>query len=228
LYYTCTGSGASATCSSNGVTPPLASQVSDPVAFFTGTDGVADNNGIIIEMSPLSGAAASVAGSIVFGIGTRANNALGGTAIQALASNGNFVTKYNGQLYSYSFVDSGSNGFYFLNTRATGIPTCTEQDITAFYCPSSTQQLSATTYAAGPTGAGRVVAFSVANSLTLFNLQNVYAYSDVGGIGVDDSSGTNSLYFDWGLPFFFGRNVYYAFENASVSGNQGPFIQFLP
>ena len=47
-------------------------QVTNPVFNFTG-----DNNGVIIELPSVADAAATVNGSMIFGIGTQSNNALG-------------------------------------------------------------------------------------------------------------------------------------------------------
>ena len=30
--------------------------------------------------------------------------------------------------------------------------------------------------------------------------------------------------FDWGLPFFYGRSVFTAFEGAAIGGNPVPFF----
>jgi hypothetical protein len=32
--------------------------------------------------------------------------------------------------------------------------------------------------------------------------------------------------FDWGLPFFFGRNVFVAIEGATTPGGPGPYVAF--
>jgi hypothetical protein len=48
------------------------------------------------------------------------------------------------------------------------------------------------------------------------------AFSDLGGSA--GSSGTNT--FGWGLPFYFGRNVYTAMENVNAGGTTGPYFAF--
>jgi hypothetical protein len=35
-----------------------------------------------------------------------------------------------------------------------------------------------------------------------------------------------STIFDWGLPFFYGRNVYAAVEQQSTPGGTGPYIAY--
>jgi hypothetical protein len=37
---------------------------------------------------------------------------------------------------------------------------------------------------------------------------------------------SNAAYFDWGLPFHFGRNVFTAIEGKATPGGEGPFVAF--
>lgn len=58
--------------------------------------------------------AASVSGTMIFGVGAQSNNAQGSVAVYAIDSvNGNFTTSYNVLPYTDSFLDSGSNGLFF-------------------------------------------------------------------------------------------------------------------
>ena len=52
----------------------------------------------------------------------------------------------------YCFIDSGSNALFF---QDAGIPGCSSNNAAGFYCPASTQDLSATI----PDGSGPYVAF---------------------------------------------------------------------
>ncbi len=98
-----------------------------------------DNNGFAIVL-PQVGAtgAVSVSGSMIFGIGTQSNNGLGSAQAQAANENtGNFNTTFNGVLYSNSYIDSGSNGLFFLDSTTSGLPNCSSSSgITGFYCPA--------------------------------------------------------------------------------------------
>ncbi len=196
LYYECPSTG----CVVTG--EPLSQQVINPVALFT-----TDNNGVIIELPAVSGGEATVSGSLIFGIGTQTNNALG-TAKIYMAPDGTFTTTYKNQPYAASFVDSGSNGYFFTDSS---IPACSDND---FYCPSSTENLSAVNQAGAASG---TVDFSVANADALFANESDSAFGDLGG----PVSKSNS--FDWGLPFFYGRNVFTAIEGMSTPGGVGPF-----
>lgn len=100
-YFSCPSSGCVDT------TEGLPEQVQNPVASFT-----TDNNGVIVELPAVSGAEASVNGSLIFGIGTQSNNGLGGATVFGTDSFGNFTTTYKGTVYP-SFLDSGSNAIFF-------------------------------------------------------------------------------------------------------------------
>jgi hypothetical protein len=197
LYYECSSS---TNCQPIG--EGLAQQVPNPVSLFA-----TDNNGVILELPAVSGGQeATLSGSLVFGIGTQSNNALGGATIYTADEYGNFTTTYSGTAYPDSFIDSGSNGYYFLDSSLAGITEC--GDYVGFYCPATTQNFSATNQ--GLNNASGTVSFSIANTDTLFEV-NDFAYSELGGV-----SGTAApYYFDWGLPFFFGRNVYTGLQSAT-------------
>ena len=222
IYYACS-SAATDGCQPTAVS--LAQQVSNPVAFFS-----LDNNGTIIELPAIpEEGAPSVLGSLVFGIGTRANNGLEPATVIRVDLNGMFSTKYptNGSASS-AFIDSGSNAIYFLNSGTTHIPTCSSglyPWISAFYCPTSTQNLTARIL--DYTGQGGLnVSFSVANALNLSEYN--FAFDNLAGPGSAPTSGTAfpSSYFDWGLPFFFGRNVFTSIEGEATTGHAGPFVAF--
>jgi hypothetical protein len=193
LYYECSST---STCQPIGQS--LAQQVPNPVSLFA-----TDNNGVIIELPTVpAGGSSTVTGALVFGIGTESNNALGSATTYAVNADGNFTTTYSGTADTSSFIDSGSNGYFFPST----ITLC-GSDASDFYCPSSTENLSATDQ--GANGSSGTVNFSVANAETLFS-NGDSAYSNLGGT-------FNSGGFDWGLPFFFGRNVYTGMQSATYA-----------
>ena len=169
---------------------PLSQQVQNPVALFS-----TDNNGVIIELPAVSGPTASVNGSLVFGIGTQSNNGLGSAIKLTLNPNYlySFNTVFNGTSYPYSFIDSGSSGYFFPDAN---IP----QDVNSgFYIPTATLNLFATNI--GYNGNSSTVCFSVGNADSMFA-----TYPD--DFVFNNLAGSATGYFDWGLPFFYGRNVY--------------------
>jgi hypothetical protein len=204
-YYSC--SGGSCTNTNLAVAPGL--QIRNPVSKFT-----TDNNGVIVELNYVAPGvgATSIGGSLVFGIGTRSNNALSSSAV-ILAPDPNpndaawqgFTTKFNNVTYPSpssttsfgSILDTGSTDIFFLSKSITGIPTCGHTNPS--YCPTNTENLTA--YNLGYNSSiSSEVTFSVAGPETT----GTTATSDSAAPALSGSG----VSFDWGLPFFYGRNVY--------------------
>ena len=168
---------------------------------------------MLVELPAASGAETTISGSLIFGIGTQSNNALGGATVYTVdPSTARFTTMFNGKTFqNAAFLDTGSNAIYFLDSSALGIPTC--KDFTFWYCPSSTQNLTATNQ--GANGASASFQFTVGNADTLLVSK---------AIGVANGlAGPNSGKFDWGLPFFYGRKVFTAIEGKDTPGGVGPY-----
>lgn len=198
-YYACP----SGTCTPSA--QPLAQQISNPVAAFA-----TDNNGVVIDLPAIADAGESnVSGSLIFGIGSQANNALGSATVLRGNSVTGFVstTTSDGSVYSQSYIDSGSNGFFFANTTLTRCG--------VWYCPSSPQSLGATLK--GVDGVAASTSLSVANTTSLFATGN-WAFNNLAGY--------NGSAFGWGLPFFFGRRVYTAIQAQTTPAGAGPYYAF--
>lgn len=217
FYYTCPSTD-TASCAPAIVAS--ASQVANPVGVLD-----SDYNGVVIELpSVASPGSASVSGTLYFGIDTEDDNSLGTAQLLTLDDQGTLVTSYEGAAQSDSFVDSGSNAYYY---NANGIPTCT--DYTWFYCPINgsggpgTIVQSATL--TGGNGAFATVSFAVANADQLFLSDSETTFPGLAGPNTDFTGGPLTG-FDWGLPFFFGRSVYVLFEANQAGGVQGPAVGF--
>ena len=201
-YYVCP----SGNCQIASVpTNATSGQIWNPVALLS-----QDNNGVLISLPTVpAGGQATASGSLIFGIGTQSNNALGSAQIYATTPDEYFTTTYNGTQYTNSFIDSGSNAFYFLDSTSLGNIDCTGSNA-GFYCPASTQNFMVTnTGANGTTGQ---LTFSIANADSLFSTGNA-AFSNLGG---DSGTGPSSDFFDFGVPFFFGRNVFVGIAGTTV------------
>jgi hypothetical protein len=199
LYYTCPSSGCVIT------TEPVASQVQNPVSHFA-----VNNNGVVIQLPTVpTGGAASTSGTLLFGIGTQSNNGLGSAKVFTLDNRADFATVFNGQTYTSSFIDSGSNGIFFLDSAGAGLPDC--KNSMGFYCPTTLTPLSATQR--GLNGTTNAVAFNAGNVDRVNATFSVFA----------EATGANPGGFDWGLPFFFGRTVFVAIAGQSTPGGTGPF-----
>src|SRR5213078_5040959 len=102
-------------------------QIQNPIALFS-----TDNNGVAMQLPVApTGGAASAAGTLIFGIGTQSNNGLGAAKIFTTSNRGEFTTTFNNTPYPKSFIDSGSNGIFFLDSAAAGLPAC--KNSTGFY-----------------------------------------------------------------------------------------------
>jgi hypothetical protein len=220
-YYACT------TTACAGIAVALGQQVANPVALFA-----ADNNGIVMQLPALGagGSAVDPAGTLLFGIGTQANNSLaaGATVFGINPDTGAFTAIYNGVTYTdSSFIDSGSNLLFLPDAT---IASCPANDALApdFYCPAAPLTLTATnegfnaisgTYP----GTRGVVTLSIVNAHAAFaGAPAATAFNDLGASA--NSGGLVGIGgVDYGLPFFFGRTVYTAFEGAATSGGTGPY-----
>jgi len=73
----------------------------------------------------------------------------------------------------------------------------------------------------GQNGASASVDFTVGDAETLGgNDPSLVAFATLAG------TYPNTDAFDWGLPFYYGRTVYTAFEKAATSVGAGPYVAF--
>ncbi len=208
VYYSCPSGAA---C--NAITLSTTLQVLNPVPFLPG-----DNNGTLLQLPAVTPpGAATLSGTLFLGIATQSNNAVGSAAAYTTDANGNFSVTYNGTSYPGSFISSGSNAIYLLSsTTVPQLPACTG-DFSQYYCPASTQSITATNV--GQNSASSPVTFSVDNAMDLFTNDPTFAvFPTLAG-----PSNTTPLIFDWGLPFFYGRNVFTAIERANTPLGPGPY-----
>ena len=190
----------------------LNQQLQNPVALFA-----TDNNGVLIQLPAVAAAGAATAnGSLIFGIGTQANNGLGNATVLTVDPNTGYIgTTFNGQAFPDSYIDSGSSVMFF---GTSTYPVCTGAGA-GLYCPASTQALSATLQGVNKTAS--TVNFSVANGDQLFSANPSFlAFNNIGAPNPDAAG------FAWGLPFFFARSVYTAIETRSTPGGPGPYFAF--
>jgi hypothetical protein len=206
-YYSCTGGACTA------VAVAVANQVSNPIAFFA-----KDNNGAVLQFPMVAAAGApTLAGSMIFGIGTAANNGLGSATVLTVDESGNFTTVFNGQTLNTSYIDSGTSTLSF---NDAAIPQCTANDTSGFFCPTSTVSLTAQNK--GLNGVTSSVSFSVANTDSLFGNASYTAFDDLGS----PYGSSDNTTFAWGFPFFIGRSVYVAVDGAATPGGKGPYFAY--
>ena len=209
IYYDCPSSG----CTAANIA--IAQQVPNPVTAFP-----LDNNGVLIELPSVpDGGSATVSGSLIFGIGTESNNPLGSAQVYDVPDSGSnagsFTTTFNSSS-TPGFLDSGSNAFFFNDSSIT---ICTGA-LDNWFCPNpSPDNLTASNQGTNMSS-GVQVSFSVENAGILFQGGNT-AFSTLGGPYISTPAA-----FDWGLSFFYGRNVFTAIDGASTPGGTGPYVAF--
>jgi hypothetical protein len=208
-YYACT----STTCT--GTTVVAASQVPNVVTKFA-----KDNNGSIIQLPSVANAgAATVTGTLTFGIDTESNNASGTQTVLTVDGNAELIMTFNGVSLSQSFIDSGSNGIYFTDAN---ISLCTATNFTEFYCPANNLTLPLTIQGQNGVMTNNLT-FQVGNALSMLNNP---AAANFGAFPLLAGSNSNAQSFDFGLAFFYSRRVATAIEGSVTSAGTGPYIAF--
>ena len=207
-YYSCT----TTTCT--GTTVAAASQVPNPVTTFA-----KDNNGTIIQLPSVANAgAATVTGTLTFGIDTQSNNASGTQTVMTVNDMAELTIVFNGTNWTQSFIDSGSNGIYFTDA----ITPCTVSGLTDFYCPGTNLTLPVTIQGANGVMTNNLT-FLVGNAQTMFNnpaAANYAAFPLLAG------TNPNAQSFDFGLAFFYSRRVATAIEGSTTTVGTGPYVAF--
>ena len=243
FYYTCPTNGTSGSnCA--GIVVPESEQTTDPVVYFQ-----TDNNGVIVELASATEGADTSSGTLIFGIDTESNNALSAkTLLTANPADGFITTTYTPmggqeQFLPFSYFDTGSNAYYFADSSIPSGTGCAayqgynSSNPASWFCPASElNDLSATN--TGQNGTQSTVTFSIGNAYTLFNqYPGGSVFGDLGASTGPEPSDCSSqalaiqdqdyaCSFDFGFPFFLGRNVYVAFAGANTSGGMGPYFAY--
>jgi hypothetical protein len=89
-----------------------------------------------------------------------------------------------------------------------------------YYCPVSTQQLSA--MIEGVNGTTSAVSFAVGNAAELKLSRGGNSVMPL----LAGPAFVSSTIFVWGMPFFYGRSVYAAVEQQPTPGGAGPYIAY--
>jgi hypothetical protein len=269
-YFSCVSTG----CTEVSVTSTQ--QVANTVASLVASDtnAMTDTNGVIIALQSVANTGADTAtGTILFGVGTRSNNAVtasqtvllagypnGGTGSPnnndignvniTLAANSPATVEnaYGGlgtQSYSaYSFIDSGSNGYYLPISGAPcdatyGWYASASTTATTPYPLTFTVNLTA---ASDPNVSNTNIApHSTNTTITVQSETNTYSGTATAlpgfsaPLGQCSTAGLANTYtptssvpensgVDLGLPFFFGRNIAVVVENARVAQSGTTYV----
>jgi hypothetical protein len=197
-----------------------------------------DNNGVIISMSAIQpGGQSTASGSLFLGIGTELDNdprtfssnwlfSVPATG-SILAGNAGVTMTVGGQSFDSLLPDSGTNAIVFDDSAIPG----GDVGLNGFYClPPSMQSFSAAISAPGGNWnfTFSVACFQVLPSNCVVNP----APGETACFSAFDNVATPATpyvgQFVFGLPLFYGRDVYLVYPNASAPpplGN-GPFYGF--
>lgn len=215
-YYVCPNSSGGNSCTPVAVA--LTRQIQNPASQLS-----TDNNGVVIKMPVVSSPGApTLSGTLYFGVGTQTDNALGTATVYKLTSTGTFTATFASGSAAGSFIDSGSNGYFF---TLANVATCA--DASYFYCPVSSgaptsQPVSITIN--GTNGLSSTVSFSIDNADQLFQTNDTALPGLAGPNGSLVNGNPNAV--DFGLPFFFGRSVSVIIEGNVVNGVTAPAVAF--
>ncbi|MDN2704335.1 DUF3443 family protein [Janthinobacterium sp. SUN100] len=212
VYYACS----SVPC--RQIPVPLADQVGNPLTGFG-----ADNNGNIIILPPLSNHVAERAeGMLIFGLGTRSNNALpAGSSVLGATNLGYFSSDFNGRTLSNSFIDSGSSINFF---PAGGNFISCSGAISSFFCPGGTLSLTASnTGRAGTVSSVSILTVDASAAFTAHPTAHAFE-------GLAGAVGAPYLTLNMGASFFFGRSVGMLIDGRSAVGvsTTGPAFTHTP
>jgi hypothetical protein len=217
-YYACTSATSTGTCSD--ITMSTSAQLQNPVAVLNSKD----INGVVLQLGAVTApGAASVSGTLYFGVGTQSNNALGSATVFPVDTEyGQFInTEYADTNMDMSVLDAGSSAYYFNGS----IVQCTSSEFEGYYCPSSTTTQTATIQ--GQTAIGVTSGSPVTETFQIGNAQTLFGQTADAALPTLGATGTTGT-FDWGLPFFYGKTFFVVFEGDTASGSsqQGPYMAF--
>ncbi len=201
-YYHCTGGSCTA------ATEPTTSQVANPVSLMS-----VDNNGTVITLPPVSAnGSGPITGTLLFGIGTQANNTPGQiTQLAENPSTGDISATIGSTTYQSAIVDTGTNAIFY---GSSAFPVC---NVNSFlYCPTSTTTVTATlTPYTGTT--------PINTSLTIVNADNVLSSNSIVAAPV---AGPSSSMMILGMPFYFGKTIYTAIKGSNTPLGSGPWFGY--
>jgi hypothetical protein len=135
------------------------------------------------------------------------------------------TTAINGQIYPYSYIDSGTVGMFF-DLETPAIPECTRA--LGLYCPSTSLRMAANQSDAD--GNNHYVSFEVPNLEDLLINSRIAptALNNLTGPTYDSYNLNLPQRFAWGFPFFYGRTVYTLLAGTTLGGEHGTVAYTSP
>jgi len=200
---------------------PLSQQVVCPIVRLP-----KDHNGFVLSFANLpKGGTRRVDGTLTLGIGTEENSVPPPKKVTLFHTDpeGNLLTRYHGVRVEGS-LDTGTN-FYLLpkiSTLRKELAGCFQAEGSGdfFKCPRRRERA----VIEGVRGRHRrEVAFTLTNEREIMRRaerKNMLATDSWGGSYRNENS------FVWGMPFFYGRKVYFGFPGYNSVLGKGPYVAF--
>lgn len=182
------------------------------------TKFAADNNGVAMTAPAISvnGSASAVTGTLVFGVGTQANNTPPANTIPIYNDSdyGTFNDSINGNVNTM-YIDSGTNTMLVSNTGSK-YAECT--DGSGYYCPKTNASVPVKMWSLKQTKPQITLTYIMGNYDTL-SLKNDPAYNDeVGVVDTSSSAGGSDVL---GMGNFFGHTMYFVFNGKTAKWSNG-------
>ena len=205
VYYSCTAT------KCTGTTTDV--QLENPIGLLP-TDG----NGYVVTLPGVpEGGLPSLDGTLTLGIGTRPNNVPGNVVVFPTATFGTLFTDFSASPIQSGTIDSGSSKLYF--PAVPEVPVCSPAGggappATGPLCPRTPTALLATMVSGA---VKKTISFTVDDADVILASSNNVFPGYAAAVSVSDP------YFMWGLPFFFGRTIYFGIDAKATSLGQGPY-----
>jgi hypothetical protein len=180
---------------------------------------------VIVRMPPIPATAdqeATYRGTLILGIGTADNNQPAKDIKVFQTENMGWVPMFiQGQRY-YSKIDTGAD-FWSFPSGSSGFPHCADSgDLSLLLCPTTPSTVSVTV-GSMKGNTSQEISIPIANAQAILNANpNRLLYTQV----AYEYGGLASKVVLFGLPFFFGRDVYFGIDGAPTPIGQGPFYAF--
>jgi hypothetical protein len=207
-YFTCENG----SCQTASI--PASQAVANPVGYIVGPGCCDNSNGIFIVMGPVPpGGVSNASGKVIFGVGTLPGNDPGSIApghpfVTINSDSCHFFANYKDQSGLRSCLDSATGMLHFDDQSLTRCSLPGQGvSVPQAYCPPSPSMLSATIFAGA---SSQPIAFEVADDTSSFSAGNI-AFPDLAmSFRLSDAD------FVWGLPFFYNRAIFIAYQQTPL------------
>jgi hypothetical protein len=144
----------------------------------------------------------------------------------AYTTTGDFTATYNGGTTVLpALIDSGASAYAFNDPTIAGCTTSanpngptTNPKFIGYYCPTAApQSVFAVNTGVGVNNASSTINFAIADPNTF--VATAAAYTNLA-----DGGGLTS--FTWGMPFFYGRKIYFGIDQRAAGTYTGPFYAY--